>query len=121
MPLSRRRIGEGIYRDKSSLTGVVQIGSGKNKISRELAFEKDTPLDDIKRWREQTRVELHQERPHITRDSLAADILRYLERVQKRPASWKSKRSKLRAWAARLGTKRRSAIKPEDIDKAIAA
>lgn len=117
----RRRVAEGIFRDRYSLTGIVNVGSGKEKLSREESFAPDTPIKDIERWRETTRVQLHKLRPVASRGTLAADVKAYLERARKTPASWKSKRSELRAWADRLGHKRRHHIKPKDIDAAIAA
>lgn len=116
----RRRIAEGIYVDKYSLTGTVKIGSKNNALSREKAFPPDTPIEKIQRWREETRVELHKERPRIVRGSLGADATLYLDRAKKRPASWKSKRSELRAWCELYGTRPRHLITPADIDAAIA-
>lgn len=118
----RRRVAEGVYRDRYSLTATVKVGRAPNALSREHAFPDDTPIEEILRWREKTRVELRELRPTTRRGSLEADVRLYLERVKKRPASWKSKRSELRAWCAvrGLGSRPRHAIQPKDIDRAIA-
>jgi site-specific recombinase XerD len=116
----RRRIAAGVYRDKYSLMASVRIGSGADAVGREKAFAWDTPLEEIQRWQERTRVELHADRPIKVRGTLATDVDAYLERVRKRPASWKSKRSELKAWVAELGHKRRHTITPSDIDRTIA-
>lgn len=116
MPLDRRTISEGITRDRYSLTARVQVGTRRE----EKAFAQDTPIDEIQRWRERRRVELRDEAPLVVRGSLAADVAAYLKRAQKRPASWKSKRSELRAWCALVGDRPRHRILPADIDRAIA-
>ncbi|HYC00446.1 MAG TPA: tyrosine-type recombinase/integrase [Candidatus Limnocylindrales bacterium] len=85
-----------------------------------MRFELGTPYHEIERERERIRVELHEEQPIVRPGSFAADVARYLERAKKRPASWKSKRSEMRAWIAQFQDKRRGTIRPEDIDRAIA-
>jgi site-specific recombinase XerD len=116
MPRNRRTITEGISQDRYSLTARVQVGDRRV----EQAFPQDTPIKEIQRWREEKRVELQKDQPLVARGTLAADVPAYLERVKKRPASWKSKRSELAAWASVLGHKPRHRIGPADIDQAIA-
>jgi len=117
----RRRLAEGVYVDKYSLTAVVTVGSGDRRRSREQAFEPDTPLEALQKWRLQTRLELMDDAPVATRGTLAGDIVSYLTRMATRPISLPAKRSELKAWAARLGRRSRRAITPAHIDAAIAA
>ncbi|MGE0362771.1 MAG: tyrosine-type recombinase/integrase [Vicinamibacterales bacterium] len=114
----RRRIATGVYLDRYSLTGKVQVGDR----SVEKAFPRDTPSKAIQRWREQERVRLREEAPPTAaRGTLDADAEAYLARVAKRPASVPAKRSELKAWCALYGPRRRHQITPADIDAAIAA
>jgi hypothetical protein len=43
----RRRIAEGVNRDRYSLTTVVKVSSRKHALTREEAFPADTPLEAI--------------------------------------------------------------------------
>jgi integrase len=113
----RRRVAEGVYADRYSLTGKVQVGTR----TVEKAFPPGTPTKDIQRWREQTRVQLRDEAPVAPRGTLAADAVAYLARVAKRPVSVPAKRSELKAWTARLGELPRYRVTPAHIDQAIAA
>lgn len=126
----RRRVAEGIYRDKYSLTGVVQVGSAPNKITKELAFPFDTATKEIQRWRERERNKLKDERPTISRGTIAAELPKYLKRCEKYPASLASRESEMNAWIAvkirgaqarTIGGLRRHMVKPEHCDVAIAA
>lgn len=126
----RRRIAEGVYRDKYSLTGVVQVGSGDTKITKEQAFPRDSSTKEIQRWRERERNKLLDERPTVTRGTIAAELPKYLARCEKYPASLASRASEMNAWiavkirgaAARtIGGLRRHMVKPEHCDTAIAA
>lgn len=114
----RRRIGEGIYVDRYSLTAQVRV----NGRTREKAFPRDEPTAAIQKWRAQERARLLDEAPAPgARGTFAGDVRAYLARAASRPASLASKRSELRAWAARFGTRPRHRITPADIDTAIAS
>lgn len=117
----RKRIAEGIYRNRSSYTGTVQVGKRPHALSREKAFALDTPLREIKDWRATTRLELLKDRPTIARGSIAAEVPHYLERCQKHPASLSAKKSEMAAWVQWLGEKRRHQVTPRDLDAVIAA
>lgn len=115
MPHDRRSIAEGISRDRYSLTARVQVGDRRV----EKAFDRDTPIREIQKWREETRVQLRADTPRVVRGTLAAEVPRYLEQVKHRPASWKSKRSELAAWVEHLGHLRRHQITPEHVRRVI--
>lgn len=117
----RRRIAEGVYVDRYSLTAVVTVGSGEKRRSREQAFPADATMEEIQKWRARTRVELLDEQPLARKGTLAGDADAYLKRMDTRPISKPAKASELKAWSKRLGTKSRHLIKPADIDAAIAA
>lgn len=115
-----RTIAPGIYIGRYSITARVRAGSGQHERRLEQTFDLDTELETIKAWQERARVKLREMGPVVRRGTLATDVEAYLERVKKRPASWKSKRSELKAWTALLGDRRRHQILPADIDRAIA-
>lgn len=117
----RRRVAIGISRRGHSLIGRVQVGTGPDAWEEEKPFDLGTPMKEIQQWRQRRRLEMLAERPNVARGSLEADVRTYLERVQKREASWPAKRSELRAWVALFGTLRRHQLKPEHIDQAIHA
>lgn len=117
----RRRIAEGIYRGKFSISGCVKVGSGKRALTREQCFPFGTTTKEIQRWRERTINELREDVPELIRGTLNADIETYLKRMKKKPASWPAKQSELRAWAVKFGKKRRHLITPEMVDLQIAA
>jgi integrase len=116
----RRRIAEGVFVDRYSLTGVVKVGTGKLALTREQAFPKGTAVKEIQKWRRQTRNEFLDEVPSKERGTLNADIENYLKRMAKKPASLPSKKSELKAWAVKFGKKRRHLITPEMVDLQIA-
>ena len=111
----------GIFRVGDSLTAKVQVGSGRDARTAEKAFDRGTSIKEIKRWQDDKRVELRKEVPTVARGSIEAETPSYLERCEKRPASLGSKRSEMKAWVAEIGHLRRHQVKPEHIDRAIAA
>lgn len=117
----RTRIATGIYRDRYGLAGTVKIG-GKQ---REQRFAADTPLKTIESWRIQTRAELDADRIDLdaedepdARGTFAADLPKYLKKIQAR-ASFKADRSHLRAWLPALGPLKRRAITPAQVQAVI--
>jgi integrase len=120
MPRTRQKVAEGIDRiNGRSLSARVQVGSGDAALREEKAFDPGTPLKEIQRWREETRVKLRKEVPIIAKGSIEAETKVYLDRAQKRPASVGSKRSEMKAWIAQIGHLRRHQVKPEHVDLAI--
>ncbi|MGE0445646.1 MAG: tyrosine-type recombinase/integrase [Vicinamibacterales bacterium] len=113
----RRRLAEGVYVDRYSLTGVVKVGDR----TREQAFPPDTPVKEIQHWRERERVRLRDQMPEDRRGTFAHDAAAYLARCEKRPASLPAKRSELKAWGAALKNIPRHRVTPTHIDQAIAA
>src|SRR3990167_3118684 len=115
-----KKLSTGVYQDSYSIRAVVHIAAGR----KEKRFPHGTSLKDIKRWRNETKVKLEHLHPQrkagaIGRWTFLADVHRYLKNLAIK--SWKSRRSELRAWAARFGTKRRSRVTQEDIEATIKA
>jgi site-specific recombinase XerD len=103
----RLRVSKGIYRDKSGLAAVVSAAGQR----QEHRFPLGTPLEEIREWREDTRLELLKTTPAAARGTLKADVERYLKQIQ-HLASWRERRAELKAWSARHGSLRRRQIKP---------
>ena len=115
-----RSLPPGIYKDGSAYRAVVAIAAGR----KEKRFPAGTALRDIKRWRAVMRVQLEQKYPTrragaIGKGTFAADVKRYLASLA--IASWASRRSELRAWAARFGKLRRATITADHVRAAIKA
>jgi hypothetical protein len=97
------RIAPGIYRDSAGLSGVVKV----RNVQREKRFPHGTSLKVIRRWQHDQRAKLQRQTHALIRGTLAADITRYLRQIQ-HLASWRERRSELRAWIALHGPLPRS-------------
>jgi hypothetical protein len=83
----RKRIAEGVYRDRYGLSATVKVGTGKEGLQREKRYPFDTKLADIREWQDKMRAELRKitKRPsRATRGTLAAgtDLYGRLKRSQ---------------------------------------
>src|SRR3990167_3472414 len=117
MPL--KKLSTGVYRATYSIRAVVNTSVGR----KEKRFPFDTPLTDIKRWRNVmigkfAAIARRTPKPAARRGTLAADVRRYLKLIQGL-ASWKSRRSELVAWVAPYGSKRRAQITEEMVRAAV--
>jgi site-specific recombinase XerD len=115
-----RKLSTGIYLGQYSIRAVVDIAAGR----KEKKFPRDTPLPEMKRWRNETRTKLEALHPQkragaMGRGTFTAEIKRHLKTLT--IGSWKSRRSELRAWAKYWGPKRRSRIRQEDAKRVIKA
>lgn len=117
MPRSRRiRVSTGIYRDESGLAAVVKV----RDIQREQRYPAGTPLEELRRWREATRIELRRLAPAATRGTLQGDAERYLKQIR-HLTSARTRRSDLKAWTARYATLSRARITPAVVRETISA
>lgn len=111
MTRSRRvRLEPNIYQDAFGLAAKVQVGL----LSREKRFPADASLRTIHRWISRTRSELADEQPTTKRGTLAVDAERYYKRIA-HLASWRERRSEIRAWVARYGPRSRAKITRADV------
>ena len=94
----RHRVERNIYRDGSGYSAVVQVGV----VQREHRFPPETPLRVIRQWVGRTRGDLADQQPKSKRGTLEHDAERYYRRI-KHLASWRERRSEIRAWIARYG------------------
>lgn len=115
-----RKLSKGIYADRYSIRAVVNIAAGR----QEKRFDLDTPLADIKKWRNQARVHLETLYPQKRAGmrghrTFSAAVKAYLKTLA--IASWQSRRSELRAWEACFGEKRRARVTQDDVRAAVKA
>lgn len=119
MPRTIRKLSKGIYLDRYGIRAVVDVAAGRD----EARYHRDTPLDDVKRWREETIVRLKalaRRRPSRA-GTLRLDAARYLALPQiKALASWKARRSELDAWVAELRDRPRGSITEADVRAVVA-
>jgi len=115
-----RKLSKGIYRDAHSIRAIVDVAAGRT----EKRFALDTPLEEMKRWREETKVKLNakaRRRPSRA-GTLRVDVPRYLAMIkgQVSQETWKSRRSELDAWLALYGDRPRGALTEEHIGATVA-
>jgi integrase len=115
-----RKLTTGVYADQYSVRAIVNCAAGR----QEKRFDHGTPLAEIKRWRNETKVKLETKHPQkragvIGRGTFSADVRRYLKDLT--IASWKSRRSELKAWEKRFGTVKRRRVTVDHVKKTVKA
>ena len=121
-PQSRRkRVAKGVYRDRYGLSATVKVGTGADAIQREKRFPFDTPLGELKTWRDTMRSDLRtarNQRPaHAMRGTLEADAKLYLAQVR-HLTSFKSRRCEVTAWTKLYGRLRRTHLTATQVREA---
>lgn len=112
----RRKIADNIYADAGGLSATVKVGT----VQRERRFPKGTPLQTIKRWRDETRVALRKAVPTRRTGTLEADVAVYVTQIQ-HLASWRERHTELKAWIKRYGPMMRARITADMIRETRAA
>jgi integrase len=98
MPIGRRRLVTGIYRDTHGLAAVVAVGGRQ----LEKRFPVGTPLREMQDWRERTRVDALDD-PRPERGTFAADVRRYTKLAKSLIVSWSDRARDLQSWVDALG------------------
>jgi integrase len=107
----RTRIATNVFRDASGISAIVRV---RGHAPKELRFQHGTALKDIRKDMERWAARMHTARPTPSRGTLAADAATY-ERLTRHLASWRERRSEVRALVRALGDKRRSQILKADV------
>lgn len=115
-----RRLSTGIYRDCYGIRAIVNIAAGR----KEKRFDHDTPLQEMKRWRNEIKVKLEHLHPQkragaIGRGTFSAGVRTHLKTLT--ISSWKSRRSELRAWEKRVGKIKRTRVSSDHVRGTIKA
>ena len=110
-----KKLSKGVYRDSHGIRAIVDIAAGR----KEKRFPPDAELADVKHWRNVTKVKLEKLHPDRRagarkRRTLNADGPRYLT-LHTHLVSYTNRRAIVQHWQARLGTKDRARISPQDV------
>jgi integrase len=108
---TRHRIATNVYKDDLGIGAIVRLRGHKPK---ELRFQHGTALKEIRKDMERWAARMHTARPTPSRGTLAADAVIY-ERLTRHLASWRERRSEVRALVRALGDRRRSQITKADV------
>lgn len=116
----RKPLAPGVYPTATGIRAVVNCAAGR----KEKSFDKGTPLREIHRWRNEAKTKLEKLHPTkragaIGRGTFSADVKRYLKHLT--IASWKSRKSELKAWEAHFGKTLRRRVTDDHIRKAVKA
>lgn len=107
----RHRIATNVYKDDLGIGAIVRV---KGHAPKELRFQHGTSLAEIRTEMARWAARMHTARPTPSRGTLAADAPTY-ERLTRHLASWRERRSEVRALVRALGDKRRSQIGKADV------
>lgn len=108
----RKRVARAIYDDKSGRAAIYRDRDGKQ---RELRFPHDTPISQI---REDVAAAKAKSGGTRIPGTLATAIDKW-DALERHLASWRDRRSELRAWSALYGPKKMAAISRVDVQAAM--
>ena len=91
------------------------MGSTSGGRRAEKRFPPGTPLNDIKAWRDDTRVSLRRAGGLTRRGTFANDAARYLMAVSAMP-TFSERRTHIELWTDEFGQRRRNTITTNEID-----
>lgn len=114
----RKRLARGIFADAAGIA--ITIPTGKRGRQIERRHPHGTPLKTLKTIRARLILEHQADTAKATRGTFEADATRYLDLVR-HLAGWTERRSEIRAWVARLGSRSRTSITRGDVQSARAA
>ena len=115
MPVKgKRRLATGIVRDRYGIEARVAVGSGETRRSRFRRYPAATNLKEIKAWQDEVRAQLKLARGTVARHTLAHDAKRYYALITPL-ASWRERRSEVRAWVVLYGDRPRFRITREEV------
>ena len=106
-----------MYRlENGSFRVKVAVGDrNRGGLKKEKTFARGTGLREMKAWQTTARAELTREDIRPARDTLAADVERYLALKKPHLVSFKDREYDLRAWLARFGHRHRHTLEPQEL------
>jgi hypothetical protein len=110
-------VAPGIYRlEDGSYRVVAHVGNSRlSQRRKEKRFAADTGIREMKRWQANTRAALSREKLRIRRDTLTADVPRYMTVMKRRLKHPDLREDEINAWLPAFGERRRDAIEGEEI------
>lgn len=110
-------VAPGIYKlEDGSYRVVAHVGNSRlSQRRKEKRFAADTGIREMKRWQANTRAALSREKLRIRRDTLTADVPRYMTVMKRRLKHPDLREDEINAWLPAFGERRRDAIEGEEI------
>lgn len=108
----------GIERTPSGYRVRVTVGPRGTHRTRTRRFGPDATLTELRCWQDEARQALRDDPTTIARDTLAADVDRYLTRHVAHATNLAGMRAELRAWVALFGRLRRDQITHRHVNEA---
>src|SRR4051812_2583409 len=111
---NRRRIAKGVYEDGGGRSGIYRDRAGKQ---REVRCAKDATVADVR-----AAVAERQKQDGSVARGASGTLARAVEQwedLERHLASWRERRSELRAWVELYGPKKLTAITRGDVQKAL--
>ena len=107
----------GIYKlDNGSYRVVAYAGNSRvDQRRREKRFSAAAGMREMKRWQANVRAAFQLDGLRIRRDTLAADIPRYMRVMNNRLSRPDHREHEIRAWLERFGDRRRHTIETEEV------
>jgi site-specific recombinase XerD len=114
-------------------TGVYKLGDGSfrvvayagnsrvNQRRKEKRFPAATGMREMKRWQANVRASFQRDGLRLQRDTLTADIPRFMRVMTQRLTCPDHRDNEIRAWLARFGERRRHTIDTEDVRQQVVA
>jgi integrase len=107
----------GIYKlEDGSYRVVAHIGNSRlTQRRKEKRFAAGTGIRDMKRWQGNARAALSREGLRVRRDTLSADVPRYMTVMKRRLSQPELREDEINAWLPRFGERRRDTLEGEEI------
>ena len=107
----------GIYKlDDGTYRVVAHAGNSRvNQRRKEKRFAVATGMREMKRWQANARAGFQRDGLRVQRDSLAADVPRFMRVMNQRLKRPEHREHEINAWLDRFGDRRRHTIETEDV------
>ncbi len=114
-------VAPGVYRlDDGSYRVVTYAGNSRvDQRRKEKRYPAGTGMREMKRWQANVRAALQRDGLRVQRDTLTADVPRYMRIMRRRLAAPKHRDHEIGAWLPNFGERRRHTIETEEVRKQI--
>lgn len=114
-------VAPGIYKlEDRSFRVVAHVGNSRlGQRRKEKRFGIGAAIREMKRWQANTRAALSREGLRVRRDTLSADIPRYMTVMKCRLSCPDRREDEINAWVSRFGERRRDSIEGEELRQQI--
>jgi len=114
-------VASGVYRlDDGSYRVVAYAGNSRvDQRRKEKRYPAGTGMREMKRWQANVRATFQRDGLRVQRDTLAADVPRYMRIMRRRLAAPKHRDHEIGTWLPSFGDRRRHTIETEEIRRQI--